>query len=190
MAAAVANVRDAILIGGLLAVVVLLLFLRDWRLTLVAALTLPLTVLATFFLMRLAGQSINLMSMGGLAVAIGLVIDDAVVVVENIARHSAKAQAYGALEAAMAEITGPVVSSTLTTVVVFVPLGLLSGTVGEFFRALSMTLTAAVLVSLVLALTLVPLLARAFGAALVTRDGRRTQPASSSACTRARCRAW
>ncbi len=171
VAAAVANVRDAILLGGLLAVVVLLLFLRDWRLTFVAAMTLPLTVLATFFLMQIAGQSINLMSMGGLAVAIGLVIDDAVVVVENIARHSSEGTGVRALEAAMAEITGPVVSSTLTTVVVFVPLGLLSGTVGDFFRALSLTLTAAVLVSLALALTLVPVLARAFGAALVTHMG-------------------
>ena len=79
--------RDAILIGGVLGVLVLLLFLRDWRVTLVAAVTLPLTVLATFLFMRLFGESINLMSMGGLAVAIGLVIDDAVVVVENIHRR-------------------------------------------------------------------------------------------------------
>ena len=85
--------RDAILIGGLLAIVVLLLFLRDWRLTLVAAFTLPLTVVATFVFMWLFGESINLMSMGGLAVAIGLVIDDAVVVVENIHRRLAKAAA-------------------------------------------------------------------------------------------------
>jgi CzcA family heavy metal efflux pump len=165
VAAAVSNVRDAIVLGSLLAVIVLLLFLRDWRLTLIASLTLPLTVLATFFLMRVAGQSINLMSMGGLAVAIGLVIDDAVVVVENIARRTGEG-VIGALEAAMTDITGPVVSSTLTTVVVFVPLGLLSGTVGDFFRALSLTLTAAVLVSLVLALTLVPVLARVFGVSL------------------------
>src|SRR5215203_2438650 len=174
VAAAVGNVRDAILLGGVLAVIVLLLFLRDWRLTLVASLTLPLTVLATFSLMQLAGQSINLMSMGGLAVAIGLVIDDAVVVVENIARRSAESPGAGALESAMAEITGPVVSSTLTTVVVFVPLGLLSGTVGDFFRALSMTLTAAVLVSLALALTLVPVLARALGTSRLRAAEART----------------
>src|SRR5204863_16636 len=78
--ASIANVRDAILIGGLLAVVILLVFLRDWRLTFIAAMTLPLAVLITFLVMRLFGESINLMSMGGLAVAIGLVIDDAVVV--------------------------------------------------------------------------------------------------------------
>ena len=85
--ASIANVRDAILIGGVLAVVILLVFLRDWRLTLIAAITLPLAVLMTFVVMRLFGESINLMSMGGLAVAIGLVIDDAVVVVEGIHRR-------------------------------------------------------------------------------------------------------
>ena len=86
---AIANVRDAILVGGVLAVLVLLVFLRDFRLTLVAACTLPLTVVSTFFFMWLVGESINLMSMGGIAVAIGLVIDDAVVVVENIHRRMA-----------------------------------------------------------------------------------------------------
>lgn len=156
---AIANVRDAILVGGLLAVAILLLFLRDWRLTLVAALTLPLAVLMTFVVMRLFGESINLMSMGGLAVAIGLVIDDAVVVVEGIHRRVLEGSAAPVADA-ITELTAPVVSSTLTTVVVFAPLGLLSGVVGQFFRALSLTLSAAVLASLVLALTLIPLLAR------------------------------
>ena len=83
---AIASVRDAILIGGVLAIVVLLAFLRDWRLTLIAAITLPLAVVPTFAFMWLFGGTINLMSMGGMAVAIGLVIDDAVVVVEGIHR--------------------------------------------------------------------------------------------------------
>lgn len=157
--AAIANVRDAILIGGFLAVVILLLFLRDWRLTLVASVTLPLAVLITFVVMRLFGESINLMSMGGLAVAIGLVIDDAVVVVEGIHRRVQEGSATPVVDA-VTDLTGPVVSSTLTTVVVFAPLGLLSGVVGQFFRALSLTLSAAVLASLVLALTLIPLLSR------------------------------
>ncbi len=95
----IANVRDAILIGGFLAVFVLLLFLRDWRLTLVAAVTLPLAVLSTFVVMRLFGESINLMSMGGLAVAIGLVIDDAVVVVENIHRRVQEGSAAAVADA-------------------------------------------------------------------------------------------
>jgi CzcA family heavy metal efflux pump len=158
---AIANVRDAILIGAALAVIVLLLFLRDWRLTLVAAVTLPLTVMTTFLVMRWLGQTINLMSMGGLAVAIGLVIDDAVVVVEGIYRHLDAGEAAAvAVDGAMRELVAPIVGSTLTTVVVFVPLGMLSGVVGQFFRALSITLAAAVLISLVQALTLIPLLAR------------------------------
>ncbi|HEX5475166.1 MAG TPA: efflux RND transporter permease subunit [Vicinamibacterales bacterium] len=158
---AIRNVRDAILLGGLLAVIVLLLFLRDWRLTIVASITLPLTVLMTFLVMRLIGETINVMSMGGLAVAIGLVIDDAVVMVENIYRHLTAGQtASAAVAIAMDELIAPVVGSTVTTVVVFVPLSLLSGVVGQFFRALSLTLAAAVLISLVQALTLIPLLAR------------------------------
>lgn len=158
--ASIANVRDAILIGGLLAVLVLLVFLRNWRLTAVASVTLPVTVLATFLVMWLFNESINLMSMGGLAVAIGLVIDDAVVVVENVHRRLAADPRPETIDAAARELLAPVIGSTLTTVVVFAPLGLLSGTVGQFFKALSLTLSVAVLVSLVLAFTLIPVLAR------------------------------
>jgi CzcA family heavy metal efflux pump len=154
--ASIASVRDAILLGGLLAVIVLLVFLRDWRLTLVAAMTLPLAVLATFAVMRVFDESINLMSMGGLAVAIGLVIDDAVVVVEGIHRRMHEG-ASAAVDDTLAMLTAPILSSTLTTVVVFVPLGLLSGVVGQFFRSLSLTLSTAVIASLVLALTLIPI---------------------------------
>jgi CzcA family heavy metal efflux pump len=157
---AIANVRDAILIGGVLAVIVLLLFLRDWRVTLIASITLPLTVLATFLFMKLFGESINLMSMGGLAVAIGLVIDDAVVMVENIHRRLRAGRGEKAIEEATAELIAPVVGSTLTTVVVLAPLGFLSGVVGQFFRALSLTLSVSVLISLLLSLTLIPLLSR------------------------------
>ncbi|HVD76646.1 MAG TPA: efflux RND transporter permease subunit, partial [Vicinamibacteria bacterium] len=158
VADAMGSVRDAIIIGGLLAVAVLFVFLRDWRVTLVAAVTLPLTVISTFLFMKLFGETINLMSMGGLAVAIGLVIDDAVVVVENIHRHRARGEP-DAVEKAVSELVTPVVGSTLTTVVVFAPLGLLSGVVGQFFRALSITLSVSVIISLFLALTLIPLLA-------------------------------
>src|SRR4029078_2109316 len=159
VADAMASVRDAILIGGFLAVVVLFVFLRSWRITLVAALTLPLTILSTFLFMKLIGESVNLMSMGGLAVAIGLVIDDAVVVVENIHRKLVAGDLAPelAIERATQELVAPVVGSTITTVVVLAPLGVLSGVVGQFFRSLSLTLSAAVLLSLVLALALLPL---------------------------------
>ena len=154
----IASVRDAILIGGFLAIVVLLIFLRDWRLTMIAALTLPLAVLPTFAFMWMFGGSINLMSMGGLAVAIGLVIDDAVVVVENI--HRRAGEGGSSIVDAVQQLWTPLVSSTLTTVVVFAPLGLLSGVPGQFFRALSLSLSVAVLVSLVLSISVVPLMAR------------------------------
>ena len=158
VSAAIANVRDAILIGGFLAIVVLIVFLRDFRLTLIAAITLPLAVIPTFVFMRIFGGSINLMSMGGLAVAIGLVIDDAVVVVENIHRRAAEGAA--GVADAVSELMAPLTSSTLTTVVVFAPLGLLSGVAGQFFKALSLSLSVAVLLSLALSVTVVPLLAR------------------------------
>ena len=158
VSAAITSVRDAILLGGFLAVIVLIVFLRNVRLTLIAALSLPLAVIPTFFFLQLFHGSINLMSMGGLAVAIGLVIDDAVVVVENIHRraHEGEQAAVDAVQQLMA----PLVSSTLTTVVVFAPLGLLSGVIGQFFRALSLSLSVAVLLSLALSVSVVPMMAR------------------------------
>jgi CzcA family heavy metal efflux pump len=158
VADAISSVRDAILIGGFLAIVVLMVFLRNARLTLIAAFTLPLAVVPTFVFMRVFGGTINQMSMGGLAVAIGLVIDDAVVVVENIHRRAAEGMEH--VTEAVTELMAPLVSSTLTTVVVFAPLGLLSGVPGQFFKALSLSLTVAVLLSLFLAVTVVPMMAR------------------------------
>jgi CzcA family heavy metal efflux pump len=155
------SVRDAMLVGGVLAVLVLLVFLGNWRTTLAAAVVLPLTVVITVLGLALFGDSLNLMSLGGLAVAIGLVIDDAVVVVENIERrlelHPGEPPLRVVREATD-EIFGPVAGSTLTTVVVFVPLGLLEGVVGEFFRSFALALTVAVLLSLGLAMTLIPTL--------------------------------
>jgi CzcA family heavy metal efflux pump len=160
---AMGSVRDAILIGAFLAIVVLFLFLREIRTTFITALSLPLTVVGTFLVMRLFGSTLNLMSLGGLAIAIGLVIDDAVVVVENIYRHIGKGESsMAAAENGTHELIGPVIGSTITTVVVLLPLGLLQGWVGEFFKSLSLTLVASVLLSLLFALTLVPLLSEQF----------------------------
>ena len=161
---AVASVRDAMLIGGALAVLVLLVFLGRPRITAVAAATLPLTIAGTFGGLALLGDSLNLMSLGGLAVAIGLIIDDAVVVIENIERRLGLAQGAPIREVirqATDEVLAPVAGSTLTTVVVFLPLGLLEGVVGQFFRSFSLALTIAVLLSLVYAVLLIPLLAAA-----------------------------
>ena len=160
---AVASVRDAMLIGAALAVVVLLAFLRDWRVTAISASVIPLTLAITIWIMSLLGQTFNLMTLGALAIAIGLVIDDAVVVTENIVRHLGTTHGRSlAIRDALQELLWPVTTSTITTVVVFAPLRLLEGVVGQFFAALSLTLTVAVLVSLVLAFTVIPLLCAAF----------------------------
>ena len=160
---AVRSVRDAMLIGAGLAVVVLLAFLRHGRITAISATSIPLTLAITVFVMRMLGQTFNLMTLGAMAIAIGLVIDDAVVITENIARHLRLTNdRLQAIRAAVQELIWPVTTSTLTTVVVFLPLGLLQGVVGQFFAALATTLTVAVLVSLVLALTIIPLLAEQF----------------------------
>ena len=160
---AVRSVRDAMLIGAGLAVVVLLLFLRHGRITAISAASIPLTLAITVFVMQWLGQTFNLMTLGAMAIAIGLVIDDAVVITENIARHlRLTPDRIVAIREAVQELIWPVTTSTLTTVVVFLPLGLLQGVVGQFFAALATTLTVAVLVSLVLALTIIPLLAEQF----------------------------
>ncbi len=162
---AVRAVRDAMLIGAALAVLVLLVFLRHGRITAISAASIPLTLTITVFVMRLLGQTFNLMTLGAMAIAIGLVIDDAVVITENIARHlrlTGGGDRVQAIREAVQELIWPVTTSTLTTVVVFLPLGLLQGVVGQFFAALATTLTVSVLVSLVLALTIIPLLAEQF----------------------------
>jgi CzcA family heavy metal efflux pump len=157
------NVRDAILIGAVLAVLILLAFLREVRTTLIAALSLPLSVVGTFFFVKLLGGTLNLMSLGGFAIAIGIIIDDAVVVIENIYRHLGLGESPAvAAERGTAELIGPVVGSTATTLVVFLPLGLLTGFVGDFFRSLCMTLSISILLSLIFALTLIPLLSERF----------------------------
>ena len=163
----ISSVRDAILIGWLLSVLILFFFLREWRSTLIAASSIPVTVIMTLFFMKQFNQTLNLMSLGGLAVAIGLVIDNAIVVVENIHRHLQRSAETGeskseVIRTATQEIFGAVAGSTLTTVVVFLPLGLVEGVVGQFFAAFSITLSTAVLISLVLAFTLIPLLSEQF----------------------------
>jgi multidrug efflux pump subunit AcrB len=155
----IASVRDAILIGLVLACIILFLFLRDWRSSLIAGLVIPVTVAVTILFLWLIGQSFNLMTLGGLAAAIGLVIDDAIVVVENIIVHrDAGESSIEAVKKALREITVPLIGSTITPVVVFLPLIAVTGVTGSFFRALAITMTAALLTSLLLALTFTPAL--------------------------------
>ncbi len=157
---AIDNVRDAIVIGGILSVVILLAFLKSVRATLIAALSIPLSLMISFVFLHLSGDTLNLMSLGGLAVAIGLIIDDTVVVIENIARHIAEGDSGDkAVDRASKEISGAVIGSTLTTILVFLPLAFIQGMVGQFFQSLSMALTVSLLVSMVVSLTIIPVLA-------------------------------
>ncbi len=151
------SVRDAILIGLLLACVILFLFLRDWTSSLIAGLVIPVTIAVTILFLWVIGQSFNLMTLGGLAAAIGLVIDDAIVVVENIVLHRDSGEnRIESVCKAIHEITRPLIGSTITPVVVFLPLISVTGVTGSFFRALAITMTAALLTSLLLALTWTP----------------------------------
>jgi CzcA family heavy metal efflux pump len=157
------SVRDAILIGLLLACVILFLFLGDWTSSLVAGLVIPVTIAITILFLWVIGESFNLMTLGGLAAAIGLVIDDAIVVVENIVRHRDGGEnRVKAARLALKEISIPLVGSTITPVVVFLPLIAVTGVTGSFFRALAVTMTAALLTSLVLAVTWTPALSLVF----------------------------
>ena len=154
VSSSVASVRDAILIGLLLSVAILYGFLRNWGTTFVATLVIPVTVLVTFVAMWIVGLSFDLMTLGGVAAAIGLVIDDAIVVVENIYTHMTRGESRAdAVHNAISEISGPIIGSTITPVVVFLPLALLTGITGVFFRSLALTMSVALLTSLFLALT-------------------------------------
>jgi CzcA family heavy metal efflux pump len=174
--AAVSSVRDAILIGLALSVLIMWGFLRSWGTTLVATVVIPVTILVTILVMWLAGLTFDLMTLGGVAAAIGLVIDDAIVVVENIYSHIAEGESrVNAVHRALAEISAPIIGSTITPVVVFLPLSLLTGVTGVFFRSLALTMTVALLTSLVLALFFTPVLAQRFVSPSTKESGPHTE---------------
>ncbi|MGA2275474.1 MAG: efflux RND transporter permease subunit [Bryobacteraceae bacterium] len=163
------SVRDAILLGLILASLILVLFLRDWGTSLVAGLVIPATIAITFIALRILNESFDLMTLGGLAAAVGLVIDDAIVVVENIVMHRDRGQTRAeAIRSAIREIRVPLVGSTITPIVVFLPLISITGVEGVFFRALALTVTIALGTSLALALTWTPTLSHY----LIRRRGR------------------
>lgn len=160
------DVRDDAIIGGLLAVLIIFFFLADSWSTFVISLSLPVSLIATFFFMGQAGLSLNVMSLGGLALATGMVVDDSIVVLENIARM--RERGAGIVDAAIAgarEVSMAVTASTLTTVAVFFPLVFVQGIAGQLFRDQALTVTFAMLISLVVAMTLVPMLASLKGRA-------------------------
>ncbi len=154
------DVRNDAIIGGILAILIIFFFLADSWSTFIVALSLPISLIATFFFMGQAGVSLNVMSLGGLALATGMVVDDSIVVLENIARL--REQGMGIVEAAVRgakEVSMAVIASTLTTVAVFFPLVFVQGVAGQLFRDQALTVTFAMLISLVVAMTLIPMLA-------------------------------
>ncbi len=159
----IASVRDAIFFGALLTFVILFLFLKRIRITLVTIIIIPVALLISFVFMKLLGITLNLMSLGGLAAAIGILVDNAIVVVENIERYLEEGHSgEEAIVDATSEIISPLIGATLTTLVVFVPLIFLTGVPGIFFRALASTLSIAIFVSMLLAVFITPALAVLF----------------------------
>ncbi|HEY3874428.1 MAG TPA: efflux RND transporter permease subunit, partial [Candidatus Kapabacteria bacterium] len=168
----IASTRDSILIGIVLAMIVLLLFLRSWRITLVLAIIVPTTILATTVCLKAIGETINIMTLGGIAAAIGLIIDDSIVIIENIFTHFADAKAQisqdnryhtrmflQAAKTSIIELRPAIIGSTASTLVIHIPLGFLGGITGAFFRPLSITMVFALLLSFLFSITLAPLLA-------------------------------
>jgi len=150
------GVRDAILIGIVLASIVLLLYLRNVRIAVIAVATIPVTVAIVLLGLGVSGQTINLMTLGGIAAAIGLVADDAIVVVENIARHAEERVSKNPAQSGMVEVLPPLTGSSLSTIVIFFPFALLSGIAGAFFRPLALTMAVSLAVSYVLSAVAVP----------------------------------
>jgi len=154
------SLRNAIVIGVILAALVLLVFLRDWKVTLAAVIAVPVTLAATTLVLKVMGQSFNIMTLGGMAAAIGLIIDDAIVMIEHIERRLGEATDKGraTIQAAVSEFMRPLVSSSAATIVIFAPLAFLSGVTGAFFKALSITMTVSLVLSFLIAWWLVPVL--------------------------------
>ena len=156
---AISDVKKDAVIGGMLAILIIFLFLRDGWSTFVISLSLPVSIITTFFFMGQLGLSLNVMSLGGLALATGLVVDDSIVVLESIAK--ARERGLGVLEAAIVgtrEVSMAVVASTLTTIAVFLPLVFVEGIAGELFRDQALTVAIAIAISLVVSMTLIPML--------------------------------
>src|SRR5687767_6755316 len=172
----VSQVREAIIFGALMAVLVIFIFMRDWRSTLITALALPTSVVSTFFFMYLAGFTINMMTLMALSLVIGILIDDAVVVRENIFRHMEHGEdAMTAARRGTAEIGLAVMATTFTILAVFLPVGFMTGIVGQFFKSFALTIAFAVSISLLVAFTLDPMLSSRFVRFIPLEERTRTR---------------
>ena len=169
---AISEVIKAAILGGLLAVLVIFVFLRNIWFTFTIALSIPVSIFATFFLMGQAGISLNIMSLGGIALATGLLVDNAIVVLENISRYrNAGESLVSAAIKGASEVGGAVIAATLTTIAVFLPLAFVEGIAGQLFRDQALTVTFALAISLGVAMTLIPMMASIRGRQSVAREG-------------------
>ena len=172
----VAQVREAIVFGAIMAVLIIFVFMRDWRSTLITALALPTSVISTFFFMYVAGFTINMMTLMALSLVIGILIDDAVVVRENIFRHMEHGEdAVTAARKGTAEIGLAVTATTATILAVFLPVGFMTGLVGQFFKSFALTIAFAVAMSLLVAFTLDPMLSSRFVRYIPPEERMRTR---------------
>ncbi len=172
----VKDVRSHIVFGGLMAVLIIFVFMRDWRSTLISALALPTSVIATFFFMWAVGFTINMMTLMALSLVIGILIDDAVVVRENIYRHMEHGEdAFTAARRGTAEIGLAVMATTFTILAVFLPVGFMTGIVGQFFKSFALTIAFAVAMSLLVAFTLDPMLSSRFVRYIPPEERARTR---------------
>ncbi|GAA0382369.1 efflux RND transporter permease subunit [Bacillus horti] len=164
----ISNVSQALIFGAIFAIAIILLFLRSASSTFIVAISIPFSVVATFVLMYFSGMSLNIMSLGGLALGVGMLVDNAIVVIENINRHLAKAESRRkAVIDATVEVGGAISASTFSTLAVFLPIVFVGGLIGDLFKELALTVAFSLLASLVVALTVVPSLA-----ALLLKEGK------------------
>jgi len=176
---AVANVRQTLLEGAVLTVLIVFLFLNSWRSTVITGLTLPIALVGTFWVMQMFGFTINMVTLMALSLCVGLLIDDAIVVRENIVRHvqMGKSPFAAALEGTQ-EIGLAVLATTLSIVAVFLPIGFMGGIIGKFFHEFGITIVAAVLISMFVSFTLDPMLSSVWHDPAIDRHGRRDTPRS------------
>ena len=172
----VKSVQEHIIFGGVMAVLVIFVFMRDWRSTLISALALPTSVVATFFFMWVAGFTFNMMTLMALSLVIGILIDDAVVVRENIYRHMEHGEdPMTAARRGTSEIGLAVMATTFTILAVFLPVGFMTGIVGQFFKSFALTIAFAVAMSLLVAFTLDPMLSSRFVRFIPPEERTRTR---------------
>ena len=172
---AVNNVRQTLIEGALLTVLIVFLFLNSWRSTVITGLTLPVSIIGTFFFMQLLGFSVNLVTLAALSLCVGFLIDDAIVVRENIVRHLQMGkQPYAAALEGTREIGLAVLATTSSIVAVFLPVGLMQGIIGKFFHQLGITIVTAVLISMFVSFTLDPMLSSVWHDPAIHRPGQRS----------------